>query len=48
MIEAHCVMPDADGFEPSFLCADQSEEDATKTMEAFEDGLNHGLGKSPD
>jgi glutamate-1-semialdehyde 2,1-aminomutase len=46
MIEEHGVMPDPDGFEPYFLCADHTEEDAAKTLEAFEDGLKHALGKT--
>jgi len=45
MINVHGVMPDNDGFEPYFLCADHTEEDAAKTLEAFEDGLKHALGK---
>ncbi len=45
MIEEHGVMPDSDGFEPYFLCADHTEDDAAKTLEAFEDGLKHALGK---
>lgn len=46
MIEEHGVMPDPDGFEPYFLCVDHTEEDAAKTLEAFEDGLKHALGKN--
>jgi glutamate-1-semialdehyde 2,1-aminomutase len=45
MINVHGVMPDNDGFEPYFLCADHTEEDAAKTLEAFEDSLKHVLGK---
>lgn len=44
MINVHGVMPEPDGFEPYFLCADHTEEDAAKTLEAFEDGLRHALG----
>ena len=43
MIEEHGVMPETDGFEPYFLCADHTVEDAAKTLEAFEDGLKHAL-----
>lgn len=43
MIEEHGVMPEPDGFEPYFLCADHTIEDAEKTLEAFEDGLQHAL-----
>lgn len=45
MINVHGVMPDNDGFEPYFLCADHTEEDAAKTLEAFEESLKHTLGK---
>jgi len=37
------VMPDPDGFEPFFLCADHTEEDAAETLQAFEDGVKHAL-----
>jgi glutamate-1-semialdehyde 2,1-aminomutase len=43
MIEEHGVLPESDGFEPYFLCADHTEDDAAKTLEAFEDGLKHAL-----
>lgn len=43
MIEEHGVLPESYGLEPYFLCADHSEEDAAKTLEAFEDGLRHAL-----
>ena len=40
------VMPDADGFEPYFLCVDHTEEDAAETLQAFEDGLKLALSKN--
>lgn len=43
MIEEHGVLPETDGLEPYFLCADHTVEDAAKTLEAFEDGLKHAL-----
>jgi glutamate-1-semialdehyde aminotransferase len=39
------VMPEADGMEPFFLCSDHTEEDAAKTLEAFEEGVKTALGK---
>jgi len=39
------VMPEPDGFEPYFLCADHTKEDAAETLQAFEDGLKLALGK---
>ena len=39
------VMPEQDGFEPYFLCADHTEEDAAETLQAFENGLKFALGK---
>jgi glutamate-1-semialdehyde 2,1-aminomutase len=44
MIE-HGVMPDPDGFEPFFLCADHTEEDAAETLQVFEDGLKYALSQ---
>ena len=38
-------MPDYECFEPYFLCADHTEEDAAKTLEAFEAGFKHAVGK---
>jgi glutamate-1-semialdehyde 2,1-aminomutase len=40
------VMPESDGFEPYFLCADHTEGDAAETLEVFEDGLKLALGKN--
>ena len=37
------VMPDPDGLEPYFLCADHTEEDAAETLQAFENGLKYAL-----
>jgi glutamate-1-semialdehyde 2,1-aminomutase len=34
------VMIEGDGFEPYFVCADHSEEDAAETLQKFEDALN--------
>jgi glutamate-1-semialdehyde 2,1-aminomutase len=39
------VMPEPDGLEPWFLCADHTEADAAETLQAFEDGVKHALGK---
>ncbi len=44
MIE-HGVMPEADGLEPYFLCSDHTEENVATTLQVFEDGLKHALGK---
>jgi glutamate-1-semialdehyde 2,1-aminomutase len=41
----HGVMPEPDGLEPWFLCADHTEADAAETLQAFEDGLKHALAK---
>jgi glutamate-1-semialdehyde 2,1-aminomutase len=46
MTEVHGVLPDSYGLEPYFLCSDHTEEDAAKTLQAFEDGLQHALGKA--
>ncbi len=40
------VMPEADGFEPFFLCSDLTEENAAETLEAFEDGVKLALSKN--
>lgn len=39
----HGVMPEADGFEPYFLCSDHTLEDAAETLQVFEDGLKQAL-----
>ncbi|HEX6387438.1 MAG TPA: guanitoxin biosynthesis PLP-dependent transaminase GntE [Anaerolineae bacterium] len=39
------VMPEPDGLEPWFLCADHTEADAAETLQAFEDGVRQALGK---
>lgn len=39
------ILPEADGFEPYFLCSDHTMEDAAETLQAFEDGLKFALGK---
>lgn len=39
------VMPEPDGLEPFFLCADHTEADAAETLQAFEDGLKLALQK---
>lgn len=44
MVE-HGVMPETDGLEPYFLCSDHTEENAATTLQVFEDGLKHALGK---
>ena len=38
---ANGVMPEQDGFEPYFLCAAHTMEDAAQTLQAFEDGVKH-------
>lgn len=43
MVEEHGVLPEPYGLEPYFLCADHSEADAARTLEAFEDGLKKAL-----
>ncbi len=40
------IVVEEDGFEPYFLCADHSEEDAAKTLQAFEDGVRRVKGKN--
>ncbi len=45
MIDEYGVMPEPDGFEPYFLCSDHTVEDAAETLEAFEAGVKHALGK---
>lgn len=40
------VMPEPDGHEPWFLCADHTEEDAAETLQKFEDGVQDALGKN--
>ena len=37
------ILPEADGFEPYFLCAAHTEEDAAETLQKFEDGVKHAL-----
>jgi glutamate-1-semialdehyde 2,1-aminomutase len=37
------VMPEEDGYEPYFLCADHTQADAAETLQAFEDGLKYTL-----
>lgn len=44
MIE-HGVLPEADGFEPYFLCSDHTLEDAAETLQVFEDGLKYALNQ---
>ena len=44
MIE-HGVMPEPEGFEPWFLCSDHTDEDAAETLQKYEDGVRHVLGK---
>jgi glutamate-1-semialdehyde 2,1-aminomutase len=44
MVE-HGVMPDYDGMEPYFLCADHTEENVFTTLQVFEEGLKLALGK---
>lgn len=39
------VMPEPDGLEPWFLCADHTEADAAETLQAFEDGVKYALRK---
>lgn len=39
------VLPESDGFEPFFLCAKHSSEDAALTLQLFEEGLREALGK---
>ena len=39
------VMPESDGFEPYFLCSDHTVQDATETLEAFENGLKYALNQ---
>jgi len=41
----HGVMPEPDGLEPWFLCADHTEADAAETLQAFEEGVKHALAK---
>jgi len=36
-------MIEGDGFEPYFVCADHSEEDAAETLQKFEDALVYAM-----
>ena len=40
------VLPEPDGLEPWFLCADHTDADADETLQAFEDGLREALKNS--
>ncbi len=39
------VMPDPDGLEPWFLCADHTDADAAETLQKYEDAVKYTLNK---
>ena len=43
---AHGVMPEPDGLEPWFLSATHTIQDAAETLQRFEEGVKHALGKA--